>query len=44
MKKYKTKKLAEKHATPGKATIWRGPAITEKPGWYNVSRIRGKRK
>jgi len=44
MKKYKTKKEAEKHATPGFATTWRGPAITENPGWYNVSRIRGKRK
>ena len=44
MKRYKTKKEAEKKRKPGFVSTWRGPSLTETPGWYNVSRIRGKRK
>ena len=42
-KKYPSKQSAEKHCHDGFATVWRGPAISDNPGWYNVSRIRGKR-
>ena len=46
---HRTKKTAEKarkrmkNGGSGKASVWRGKALTKKPGWYVVSRIRGKR-
>jgi len=46
---HRSKKTAEKARKrmkddgAGKTSTWRGPAITNKPGWYVVSRIRGKR-
>lgn len=47
---HQSKKTAEKarkrmkNGGAGKVSVWRGKAITNKPGWYVVSRIRGKRK
>jgi len=43
-KRYKSKSEAEKRVTPGKVAVWRGPAVSDKPGWYVVSRIRGRRR
>lgn len=43
-KRYKTKKEAQKRVTPGKVAIWRGKSISDNPGWYVVSQIRGRRK
>jgi len=43
VKRYRTKKTAEKRRRVGHVVVWRGPASTKKPGWYIVSRIGGKR-
>ena len=43
MKRYKTKAEAEKRVVGGKVAVWRGPAVSKKPGWYVISRIRGRR-
>ena len=41
VKRYRTKKTAEKRRRVGHVVVWDGYA--KKPGWYIVSRISGKR-